>query len=166
MDERPARQRLRLRLFLRGVPLSRRRLRRKGLVVSGRRRYQDGTRGLDRRRCCQPARQISRLPCQESLLPSPNRSRLLPTSVTLLSGRTLAIARFGWGGVGGGGRAMGHRRRATPRPPTPTLPHKGGGRSRCRLRGLAVAPLRRLAVPDLLESRLAIEAFANEIVPA
>jgi hypothetical protein len=42
------------------------------------------------------------------LLPSPNRSRLLPTSVTLLSGRTLAIARFGWGGVGGGGREMGH----------------------------------------------------------
>src|SRR6266852_1025973 len=31
---------------------------------------------------------------------SPNRSRLLPTSVTLLSGRTLAIARFGWGEVG------------------------------------------------------------------
>src|SRR5258707_13604647 len=30
----------------------------------------------------------------------PNRSRLLPTSVTLLSGRTLAIARFGWGEVG------------------------------------------------------------------
>ena len=35
------------------------------------------------------------------LLPSPNRSRLLPTSVTLLSGRTPAIAGFGWGGVGG-----------------------------------------------------------------
>src|SRR5258707_14555377 len=31
---------------------------------------------------------------------SPNRSRLLPTSVTILSGRTLAIARFGWGEVG------------------------------------------------------------------
>src|SRR5258708_37785438 len=31
---------------------------------------------------------------------SPNRSRLLPTSVILLSGRTLAKARFGWGEVG------------------------------------------------------------------
>src|SRR5258706_9160353 len=31
---------------------------------------------------------------------SPNRSRLLPTSVTFFSGRTLAIARFGWGEVG------------------------------------------------------------------
>src|SRR5262249_49525599 len=30
---------------------------------------------------------------------SPNRSRLSSTSVTLLSGRTLAIARFGWGEV-------------------------------------------------------------------
>ncbi len=33
-------------------------------------------------------------------IPSPNRSRLLPTSVTFWSGRTLAIARFGWGEVG------------------------------------------------------------------
>src|SRR6266566_9947927 len=31
---------------------------------------------------------------------SPDRSRLLPTSAALLSGRTLAIARFGWGEVG------------------------------------------------------------------
>src|SRR6266849_3500328 len=62
------------------------------------------------------------------LHPSPNRSRLLPTSVTLLNGRTLAIARFGWGGVGGGGRGVWHRDAITPRPPTPTLPHKGGGR--------------------------------------
>src|SRR5260370_24621106 len=31
---------------------------------------------------------------------SPNRSRLLPASVTLSSVRTLAIARFGWGEVG------------------------------------------------------------------
>src|ERR1700730_3327090 len=62
------------------------------------------------------------------LLPSPNRSRLLPTSITFLSGRTLAIARFGWGGVGGGGRRLGYARATAPRPPTPTLPHKGGGR--------------------------------------
>src|SRR5260370_26381185 len=53
-------------------------------------------------------------------LPSPNRSRLLPTSVALLSGRILAIARFGWGGVGGGG--VWHNRATTSRPPTPTLP--------------------------------------------
>jgi hypothetical protein len=32
-----------------------------------------------------------------------------------------------WGGVGGGGRGMGHFRASTSRPPTPTLPHKGGG---------------------------------------
>src|SRR5499427_5669104 len=35
------------------------------------------------------------------------------------------------GGVGGGGRGMGHCLAATPRPPTPTLPHKGGGRRAC-----------------------------------
>src|SRR5215831_12094415 len=35
-----------------------------------------------------------------ALLHLPHRSRLLPTSVTLLSGRTLATARFGWGEVG------------------------------------------------------------------
>ncbi len=36
-----------------------------------------------------------------------------------------------WGGVGGGGRAASRRRRGLPvasRPPTPTLPHRGGGR--------------------------------------
>src|SRR5215470_4280278 len=32
------------------------------------------------------------------------------------------------GGVGGGGRGVGHNRATAPRPPTPTLPHKGGGR--------------------------------------
>src|SRR5258706_6497316 len=53
---------------------------------------------------------------------SPNRSRLLPTSVTLLSGRTLAIARFGWGEVGGGGRERWQSRAITARPPTPTPP--------------------------------------------
>src|SRR5258707_15163302 len=62
------------------------------------------------------------------LLPSPNRSRLLPTSVTLLGGRTLAIARFGWGGVGGGGRKRRRSGATTPRPPPPTPPPKGGGR--------------------------------------
>ena len=65
------------------------------------------------------------------LLPSPNRSRLLPTSVTLLGGRTLAIARFGWGGVRDGGRRMWHACATASRPPTPSLPHKGGGSSGC-----------------------------------
>src|SRR5216683_291665 len=32
-----------------------------------------------------------------------------------------------WGGVGGGGRRMGHILCHISRPPTPTLPHKGGG---------------------------------------
>jgi hypothetical protein len=36
---------------------------------------------------------------------SPNRSRLLPTSVNLFSGRALAIATFGWGEVGARQRA-------------------------------------------------------------
>src|SRR5262249_28771479 len=37
-----------------------------------------------------------------------------------------------WGGVGGGGRAVGHLCAQSPRPPPPTLPHKGGGsRRRC-----------------------------------
>src|SRR6266849_3174648 len=54
---------------------------------------------------------------------SPNRSRLLPTSVTLLSGRTLAIARFGWGEVG-------PRKRA------------GRGWQRFSARGVAVTPPR------------------------
>src|SRR6266481_5094204 len=56
---------------------------------------------------------------------------------------------------------------------SPTVPLQGrvgacdcGALSGSRLYGLAVEPLRRLAVPDLLESRLAIEALANEIVPA
>jgi len=35
-----------------------------------------------------------------------------------------------------------------------------------RLRSPAIEPLRRLAFTDLLESWLAVEAFANEIVPA
>ena len=34
-----------------------------------------------------------------------------------------------WGGVGGGGRRVWHICAKTSRPPTPTLPHKGGGRS-------------------------------------
>src|ERR1700681_1188956 len=67
------------------------------------------------------------------LLRSPNRSRLLPTSITFLRGRTLAIARFGWGGGGGGGRRLGHVRVVPSRPPTPTLPHKGGGRRKRHL---------------------------------
>src|SRR5262249_46764360 len=75
------------------------------------------------------------------LPPPPDRSRLLPTSVTLLSSRTLAIARFGWGG----GRAKWHACANLARPPTPTLPHKGGGR---RVRELhdrdAVGKLERL----------------------
>src|SRR5580700_125484 len=33
-----------------------------------------------------------------------------------------------WGGVGGGGRAIRRTCATTSRPPTPTLPHKGGGR--------------------------------------
>src|SRR5580692_11548377 len=33
-----------------------------------------------------------------------------------------------WGGVGGGGRAAWHVGAVASRPPTPTLPHKGGGR--------------------------------------
>src|SRR5258708_21311942 len=37
------------------------------------------------------------------------------------------------------------------------------GRRPC---GFSIAPLRRLAVADLLESWLAVEALANEIVPA
>src|SRR5215468_1542629 len=32
-----------------------------------------------------------------------------------------------WGGVGGGGRGRRHFRATSARPPTPTLPHKGGG---------------------------------------
>src|SRR5262249_984971 len=56
---------------------------------------------------------------------------------------------------------------------SPTLPLQGRvvARDGRRLssawpRGLAVAPLRGPAVADLLESQLAVEAFANEIVPA
>src|SRR6266403_942349 len=33
-----------------------------------------------------------------------------------------------WGGVGGGGRERRHTLANTSRAPTPTLPHKGGGR--------------------------------------
>src|SRR6266849_2947849 len=42
------------------------------------------------------------------LLPPPNRNRLLPISITLLSGRNPRIRGFGWGRVGAGGRAAGH----------------------------------------------------------
>src|SRR6266852_8916907 len=65
-----------------------------------------------------------RLDDSRELLPSPNRSRLLPTSVNLLSGRTLAIARFGWGGVGGGGRASLHSRAARHDPPPRPSPSR------------------------------------------
>jgi precorrin-3B synthase len=58
------------------------------------------------------------------LLPSPDRSRLLPTSVALLIGRTLAIARFGWGGVGGGGRTMRHCRAPRHDPPPQPSPSR------------------------------------------
>jgi hypothetical protein len=39
-----------------------------------------------------------------------------------------------WGGVRGGGRSVGQRQYFTASPPSPTLPHKGGG-SRPRSRG-------------------------------
>src|SRR5262249_17951712 len=51
-----------------------------------------------------------------------NRSRL-----TARLGRGLLPSPL-WGGVGGGGREMWHSIAITSRPPTPTLPHKGGGR--------------------------------------
>ena len=81
------------------------------------------------------------------LLPSPNRSRLLPTSVTLLGGRTLAIARFGWGGVRDGGRRMWHACATASRPPTPTLPHKGGSSGARRTHVPRLLRLLRAAVP-------------------
>src|SRR5882762_1842514 len=109
MNECPARQCPRLRLFLRGVALSWRRMRRNGLIVSGRWRYEGGMTGLLRRRRYQPFRQI--------------RCRL---------------------------------RLRQPRE------CKCG----CLFCSLAIAPLRRVAVADLLESRQAVEAFADEIVPA
>src|SRR5262249_19293088 len=56
-----------------------------------------------------------------TLATSPNRSRLLPTSVTLLRGRTLAIARFGWGEVGPHQRAGRGRQRFSPLPTLPRL---------------------------------------------
>src|SRR5712692_9685966 len=89
------------------------------------------------------------------VVPSPTRSRLLPTSVTLLSGRTLATASFGWGGVGGGGRAMRHTCAITPRPPTPTLPHKGGGRrSKARSRPTIPVDFQRVALDHRQPSRI------------
>src|SRR5215468_4215235 len=42
-----------------------------------------------------------------------------------------------WGGVGGGGRRMRHCRTVIPRPPTPTLPHREGGRRSSCARGNA-----------------------------
>src|SRR5580700_11975711 len=50
--------------------------------------------------------------------------------------RRLLLRSPWWGGVGGGGREVGRERGrllVTSRPPTPTLPHKGGG-SRSRKR--------------------------------
>ena len=54
-----------------------------------------------------------------------------------------------WGGVGGGGRHVGHFNAAASRPPTPTLPHKGGGRRSggavcTRPRPLTASPSRQL----------------------
>src|SRR5712671_3827514 len=60
-------------------------------------------------------------------LPPPNRNRLLPISIALLSGRNPRIRGFGWGRVGVGGRGVWRSRAALARPPPPTPPHKGEG---------------------------------------
>src|SRR5882762_5421939 len=58
-------------------------------------------------------------------LPPPNRNRLLPISIALLSGRNPRIRGFGWGRDGVGGRAVGFLSCHISRPPPPTPPHKG-----------------------------------------
>src|SRR5258707_6585773 len=64
-------------------------------------------------------------------LPPPNRNRLLPISIALLSGGNPRIRGFGWGRDGVGGREVVAMRCRLSRPPpkkgTPCPPHKGEG---------------------------------------
>src|SRR5258707_15817686 len=79
---------------------------------------------------------------RQSLLPPPNRNRLLPISIALLSGRNPRMRGFGWGRVGVGGREVAARRCPPARPPPPPPPPQGGG-GRKRGAPPAVAPQRR-----------------------
>src|SRR5712671_964050 len=70
-------------------------------------------------------------------LPPPNRNRLLPISIALLSGRNPRIRGFGWGRVGVGGRAAWRSLGPLLDPhPSPQGPHKGEGTERapCHMR--------------------------------
>src|SRR5882762_7683170 len=67
-------------------------------------------------------------------LPPPNRNRLLPISIALLTGRNPRIRGFGWGRVGVGGRHCCHISR--PHHPRP-LPTRGRG----EVRGNVAAPI-------------------------
>src|SRR6266478_6367376 len=73
-----------------------------------------------------------RLRASVLLLPPPNRNRLLPISITLLTGRNPRIRGFSGGRVGVEGREVQARRCPIPRPlpkkAAPCPPHKGEGR--------------------------------------
>src|SRR5258707_3069485 len=60
-----------------------------------------------------------------SLLPPPDRNRLLPISITLLSGRNPRIRGFGWGRVGVGGAPMWQFLSTFPDPHPRPLPTTG-----------------------------------------
>jgi TctA family transporter len=62
-----------------------------------------------------------------SLLPPPNRNRLLPISISSLMGRNPRIRGFGWGRVGVEGRAVGHGGAASLDPHPQPLPTRGRG---------------------------------------
>src|SRR5262245_49062768 len=71
-----------------------------------------------------------------------------------------------WGGVRGGGRCVRQRRRITASPPSPPLPHKGGGsrpRSRRRAEGHGDLsrsfPRKRESSPSF-QSQVWVPAFA------
>src|SRR5215831_14842452 len=70
-----------------------------------------------------------RATARSKLLPPPNRNRLLPISIALLSGRNPRIRGFGLGRVGVGGREVVAKSCRLSRPPPPTPPHKGEERS-------------------------------------
>src|SRR6266481_1962438 len=77
--------------------------------------------------------------CARSLTCPPTR---LPSCYRGIAfGVTLLLPSPLWGGVGGGGRGVWHHCAITSRPPTPTLPHKGGGSRRAPCRVQSPCPL-------------------------